>query len=168
MPLGGPSPSAPCAPSPTPAQAAPSPTPAQAAPSGESEKRPGCWGEEGGGGWGGKGCGLRERSLVQWRGGYMRETGAICQIVILTQKRRIFGGPFSSFWHNKIVSVLFRLFHLLGKASLQETQAKICPNAVFSGWPRNRTGTGNRNRRRNRRNCFPGTGTGTVLSAKLC
>ena len=50
----------------------------------------------------------------------------------------------------------------------------------FSGWHRNRTGTGNRNRRnrfcrnrtrhRNRLNRFPGTetGTGTVLSVKLC
>ena len=65
------------------------------------------------------------------------------------------------------------------RLATSSSEGNVCRN-MMAGWPRNRTGTGLRNRRnrfprnrtrhRNRRNRFPRTetGTGTVLSVKLC
>ena len=72
------------------------------------------------------------RSLA-W-GGYMHETGAICQIVAFNPETVHFlgscKGHFQAFGTTKIVNVLLGFLRLLGKARLEERQAKILPNAM--------------------------------------
>ena len=84
-------------------------------------------------------CCKSTRGRVFWKipdrggGGYMRETGTICQVVVLTRKRYIFWGPERPiFRHLALVpNALFCFLGLLGKSKPFRDTGQNTPNTVF-------------------------------------